>query len=484
MLFFFVCGVRRAWGWGGLCALWLALLPAAQAQAPLPALLPPEVEAALARAGLPREALSVLVVDAQSPGALPRLAHRTQVPMNPASVMKLVTTYAALDRLGPAYTWSTPVFVEGPVQGGRLRGNVYLQGRGDPKLVLERLWMLLRRLQAQGIDTIDGDIVLDRSAFELPAHDPARFDGESLRPYNVGPDALLLNYQSVGMTFVPDGAAGWARIQYDLPLAGVERQATVALAAPGAACGDWREGLRAELSDPGRMVFQGVYPAACGERLWTVAPPDPQGFAARAVAGLWRELGGRLTGQVRDGRVPAGLLPAFSATSPPLAEVVRDVNKFSNNVMAQHLLLTLALQKNGVATLEGGRDALRQWWQTRLPGAEPPWVDNGAGLSREARISAAALGRMLQQAWASPVMPELMASLPIAGVDGTLRRSQSRPGSAHLKTGSLRDVAAMAGYVHAASGRRYVLVALVNHANAAAARAALDALIDWTARDF
>lgn len=457
-------------------------LPAARAQAP--SQLPPEVEAALSRARLPREALSVLVADAQAgPRQAPRLAHRTQVPMNPASVMKLVTTYAALDQLGPAYTWNTPVYVQGTVQDGSLRGNVYIQGQGDPKLVMERLWLLLRRLQAQGIQVIVGDIVLDRTAFDVPEQDPGSFDNEPLRPYNAAPDALLVNYKSQVMTFVPDAAAGLARIQYDPPMAGVQRQASVALAAPGADCGDWRGALRAELSDPARIAFQGVFPASCGERVWPIAPADPRGFAARAVEGMWREVGGKLTGSVRDGKVPAGLKPAFVATSPALAEVVRDVNKYSNNVMAQQVFLTLALgNKGAAASFDGAREALRRWWQLRFGDADQPVADNGAGLSRDARITAQGLARMLQSAWASPVMPELVSSLPIAGVDGTLRRSQAR-GAAHLKSGSLRDVMAVAGYVHGASGRRYVLVAMVNHANAGAARPVLDALTDWAARD-
>lgn len=465
--------------WWCLCLLIVG--GAAQAQGPGP--LPPEVEAALARARLPRDALSVLVADAQDGRQAPRLAHRAQVAMNPASVMKLVTTYAALDLLGPAHTWSTPVYVDGVVQGGSLKGNVHIQGQGDPKLVMERLWLLLRRLQGQGIQVIVGDIVLDRTAFDVPEHDAARFDGEPLRPYNAAPDALLMNYNAVAMTLVPDVAAGLARIQYDPPLAGVQRQATVPLATPGTACGDWRAALRAELSDPARVAFQGVYPASCGERVWAAAYPDAKSFAARAVEGMWRELGGKLTGSVRDGKVPAGLKPVFVATSPALAEVVRDVNKYSNNVMAQQLFLTLALRQNGAATFDGARAALRQWWQARLGDAEPPAPENGAGLSRDARISAQALARMLQLAWQSPVMPELVSSLPIAGVDGTLRRSQSRAGTAHLKTGSLRDVMAVAGYVHAASGRRYVLVAIVNHPQAGGARPVLDALVDWTARD-
>ncbi|MFN9472419.1 D-alanyl-D-alanine carboxypeptidase/D-alanyl-D-alanine-endopeptidase [Acidovorax sp.] len=462
--------------------LWATALPAARAQAP--SQLPPEVEAALSRARLPREALSVLVADAQAgPRQAPRLAHRTQVPMNPASVMKLVTTYAALDQLGPAYTWNTPVYVQGTVQDGSLRGNVYIQGQGDPKLVMERLWLLLRRLQAQGIQVIVGDIVLDRTAFDVPEQDPGSFDNEPLRPYNAAPDALLVNYKSQVMTFVPDAAAGLARIQYDPPMAGVQRQASVALAAPGADCGDWRGALRAELSDPARIAFQGVFPASCGERVWPIAPADPRGFAARAVEGMWREVGGKLTGSVRDGKVPAGLKPAFVATSPALAEVVRDVNKYSNNVMAQQVFLTLALgNKGAAASFDGAREALRRWWQLRFGDADQPVADNGAGLSRDARITAQGLARMLQSAWASPVMPELVSSLPIAGVDGTLRRSQAR-GAAHLKSGSLRDVMAVAGYVHGASGRRYVLVAMVNHANAGAARPVLDALTDWAARD-
>ena len=441
--------------------------------------LPAEVDAALARAKLPRDALSVLVVEADSK-ATPRVSHRAGVAVNPASVAKLVTTYVALDQLGPAFTWSTPVFVDGPVQAGALAGNVYIQGQGDPKLVVERLWLLLRRLQGLGIQQIQGDIVLDRSAFEAVAQDPGAFDGEPLRPYNAAPDALLLNFKSVVMTFVPD-RNGRALIQYEPPLAGVQTAASVA--AVSGDCGDWRAGLKADFGDPNRIRFAGSYPSACGERAWPVAYADPKSYAARAVAGLWSEMGGKLTGQVRDGKVPAGLRPTFTVQSPALAEIVRDINKYSNNVMAQQLFLTLSLQASGVGTQEGSRELVRAWWRERI-GGEPPASDNGSGLSRDERITAQQLARLLQLAWASPLMPELMSSLPVAGADGTLKHMRGRSaGLAHLKTGSLRDVAAVAGYVHGASGRRYVLVAIVNHANAAAARPAIDALVDWAARD-
>jgi D-alanyl-D-alanine carboxypeptidase/D-alanyl-D-alanine-endopeptidase (penicillin-binding protein 4) len=444
--------------------------------------LPPEVDAALARAKVPRESVTMLVTDADG-GQPPRLAWRAQAPVNPASIMKLVTTYAALDLLGPAFTWTTPVYVDGPVRGGALEGNLYIRGQGDPKLVLERLWLLLRRVRALGIERIDGDIVLDRGAFEVADADPSAFDGEGLRPYNAAPDALLINFKSVVMTFVPNRAAQTAQVIYEPALSGVAAQATVPLA-PGE-CNDWRASLGADFRDPARIAFAGSYPAACDEKTWPVAYADPRGYAARAVGGLWAEMGGQLRGAVREGRVPAELQPVFEAASPPLAEVIRDINKYSNNVMAQQLFLTLGLQRQRRGSLDAARETLRQWWSERIGAGEgQPVFDNGSGLSRDGRITAAQLAKMLQVAWRSPVMPELVSSLPATGVDGTLRKRALRGGgAAHLKTGTLRDSAGVAGYVHAANGKRYVVIAIANHANAVAARPAFDALVDWAARD-
>jgi D-alanyl-D-alanine carboxypeptidase/D-alanyl-D-alanine-endopeptidase (penicillin-binding protein 4) len=197
-------------------------------------------------------------------------------------------------------------------------------------------------------------------------------------------------------------------------------------------------------------------------------------------------MGGRLGGSVRDGVAPTDLRPTFEWRSPPLADVVRDINKFSNNVMAQQVFYTLDLMRHPAlpATLEGARETLKRWMIDKL-GAAPPElvIDNGSGLSRDTRISARTLARLLALAFDSALMPELMASFPAAGIDGTLRRLRPPPGRAHLKTGSLRDVAALAGYVLSASGKRYVLVAMIQHPNAEAARPALEALVNWVARD-
>jgi len=479
--FRFSSGPRRALA-GVLAALALVAAPAiAQTQTQAPTRLPPEVEAALQRARLPADALAVVV--APTDGGAPLVRWRADVPVNPASVMKLVTTYAGLDILGPTFRWNTPVTFGGPIDtDGTLQGDLFIRGQGDPSLVLERLFLLLRRVQAQGVKNIAGDIVLDRSAFVLPPHDAAAFDDEPSKPYNAAPDALLVNFRALTLGFVPEATTGRARVMVDPPLAGLRVPASVPLAPARTACADWRGGLQADLANPDRIAFAGDYPAACGEKSWPVAYADPEHYAGRAIEGMWRTLGGRLAGRVREGRAPAGFAPAFSAASPPLAEVVRDINKFSNNVMAQQLFLTLSLQSTGTGSFEGSREVVRRWWRERFGDASAPVLDNGAGLSREGRVSAAGLARLLQTAWRSPLMPDLAASLPIAGIDGTLRRSQAGAGSAHLKTGSLRDVAAVAGYVHTASGRRWVLVAVANHADAAAARPAFDALVAWAAR--
>jgi D-alanyl-D-alanine carboxypeptidase/D-alanyl-D-alanine-endopeptidase (penicillin-binding protein 4) len=458
--------------------------------------LPKEVLAALLRAQVPPEALSVWVMDVQKNplASTPRLNHLSQEQRNPASVMKLVTTLAALELLGPTYTWNTPVYVQGRVRDGVLHGNLWIKGSGDPKLVMERVWLMLRRVQSLGITQIQGDIVLDRSAFEPSTSDPGEFDGERLRPYNATPEALLINYKSLVLTFTPDRAQGLARVHIDPPLANVQVPITVGLeparsasagllsrAQAGTECDDYRAALKADFQ-AGLIRFAGRYPAGCGERVWSVAYPEPASFAARSIEGLWRSMGGQLSGSVRDGQVPTDLPATFESVSPPLAEVIRDINKFSNNVMAQQLFLTLSLNAAKPASMAGSREAIHSWWRKRI-GDDAPLIDNGSGLSRQERISAQALGRLLHHGYKGATMPDWLASLPISGVDGTLKRMGVNPGAAHLKSGSLRDVVSVAGVVHGHSGTRYALAVIINHPNANAARSAVDALVTWTAKD-
>ena len=138
------------------------------------------------------------------------------MPRNPASVIKLVTTFVALDTR-PTYRWHTGVFADGPVERGTLRGDLILKGGGDPYLVTERLWLLQREVRLKGIQHIDGDLVVDNSYFAREEHDPGAFDGQPYRAYNTLPDALLVNFQTVNFLFRPDPVRGRSRSSRSRP---------------------------------------------------------------------------------------------------------------------------------------------------------------------------------------------------------------------------------------------------------------------------
>ena len=450
------------------------------------------------KAGLPAGSFAAVVASVDGVDT-PRLSIGADVPMNPASVMKLVTTYAALDVLGPDFTWRTSFYADGAVNQGLLRGNLHIRGGGDPKLVVERVAEAMVAVKAQGVTVVHGDIVLDQSGFDLPRTDPSAFDGERLRPYNVVPEALLVNFKSVVLTFVPDVSAGVARVSFEPPLAGLKVDSTVPLT--GAACGDWRGSLAARFDDPSTIRFAGGFSSRCGDKTWPVAYVDPDSFAERAIEGIWRASDGLLTGTVRRGTLPVSARLLHDAPSLPLADIVGDVNKFSNNVMAQQVFLTLgrvppAVLDSGArsaapilaerATFERSRLFLGRWWARRLGGMAPQ-LDNGSGLSRDERITANALLALLRDAARHQHGQVLAQSLPVAGIDGTASRMGERGimkaalGNARVKTGSLRDVAAVAGYVTGRNGRQWVVVGMINHPNATQGRPVLDALLEWAA---
>ncbi len=463
--------------------------------------LPKEVLLSLAKAGVPASAVSVIVQALPAAnGAVPSIAaeplikHRAEVSANPASVMKLITTYAALDQLGADFTWKNRVYIDGTLENGVLQGSLILRGSGDPKLVLERIEELFKAVQARGVREIRGDILLDARVFDVAHKNPADFDDEPLRPYNAAPDGLLLNFKALIFNFLPDAANKRVLLRVDPPIAGVAFPAEIA--ASYGACGDWRGGLQADFSSADRVTFSGRYPIACGEKVWPVAYVAPRQYAARVIDAMWRKSGGILTGQVREEALPRTARLLYTGESLPLSDIIADVNKFSNNVMAQQVFLTLSNQlpkPQGAALGAAGRTGsfaasqrhAAAWWKARLPDVAAPVIENGSGLSRKERSSAAAINALLQLAAASPNAQVFANSMGIAGIDGTVARMKERNGNsaaigqAQLKTGTLRDVTAIAGYANATNGQRYSLAAIINHPNAPAARPALDALVEW-----
>jgi serine-type D-Ala-D-Ala carboxypeptidase/endopeptidase (penicillin-binding protein 4) len=457
---------------------WLAAGVAAAA-------LPQPVARALASGGIPESSVAVYVHEIGA--ARPVLAHGAERSLNPASSMKLVTTFAALDLLGPAHVWETEVYATGPMKGDVLHGDLVIRGSGDPKLTLESFWMLLRGLRARGVREIQGDLVLDRTLFAAADFDPAAFDGEPTRPYNTGPDALLVNYKAVTIHLVPEVEGRTVRVIAD-PLV-PQLQVVNHLSLTDTPCGDWVSRLKLDVegtNDAAQLTFAGTYSSDCGERSRSFSLLGHREYVAGLFIQLWRDLGGTLGGSVRDGETPPHARLVLVHRSPTLAEVVRDVNKFSNNVMSRQLFLTLAAARGGApATLARASAVVHEWLKTRGLAIPELVIENGSGLSRVERISARSLGELLIEAFRSPVMPELVASLPLAAADGTMRKrlkTADVAGQAHIKTGSLVGVRSIAGYVLDGRGRRVVVVFIVNHPNAGASQAAQDALLRWVHR--
>ena len=473
---------RGVWQYlpGALAAAWAAIVLVASpavAQSAMPA----EIAGAWAKSKLPESSLSLVVQEIGGPRLVD--INGTQ-PRNPASVMKLVTTYAAISQLGPDYVWRTDFLTTaGRLANaqGVLAGPLYLRAGGDPLLLLQDVWRLLRDLRLRGIREIP-EIVIDRSLFADVTIDPGAFDGAADRPYNASPDTFMVGLGAVRLVFTPDPATRTWRSFIDPPVPGIQVDGNIEWSdakCPGS------PGVTTETTLVGgnvRFRVSGKVAASCGEFDVFRLAFSQQEFAARVLRTMWLDLGGTLTGEVRSGSIPADAMAIASHESPPLSEVIRLINKRSNNVMTRVLLTLGAEAGQRPATVEASARVATAVLARQGLEMRGMVLDNGSGLSRVGVVSADSLTQMLTKAWQSPVMPEYISSLSILGVDGSLRnrmRDGANRSRAHLKTGGLRDVRSIAGYVWGTSGKRYIVVNIVNHDRAHDSRAFETALIAW-----
>lgn len=426
--------------------------------------LPLPVQSALNYRGVPDEALSIYVEEIDTGNVV--LSWNADEPRNPASVEKMVTTLVALDTLGPAYRWKTEVSFLGDVKDGVLNGDLAIKGYGDPYLVTERFWQLLREIRGAGINEIKGNLLIDDSYFDVGDYDPAAFDREPLRAYNVAPNALLTNFKVVRYYFEPNETASRVRIRLDPALDNLEIVNRLRIS--NGACRGYQRGITITPNeDVSRIIFSGQFPSGCEVYSMARTVLDHNEFTFGLFRLLWRESGGKFSGEWQNTVIDETIEPSLIFESLPLAEIIAKVNKNSNNVMAKQLLYTLAAEKLGpVGTENKGRQVVREWLTRRGINIAELNIANGAGLSRKSRMTAKNLGDLLRYAYESPFMPEYLSSLSLSGLDGTLSRrfrDSELTGQAHMKTGSLDHVSAFAGYFQAQSGKRYIVVALLNH---------------------
>ena len=431
--------------------------------------LPPEVQRVLTGHGISPDDVSIIVQAIDAP--LPVLSHLPDVARSPASVMKIVTTWSALEYLGPAYTWPTDVYFLGDFDGRKLDGDLALKGYGDPYLVVEEVWKLLRSLRRLGLTEITGDLVLDDSHFAIDEPAPGAFDGQPYRTYNVVPNALLMNFKAVQFQFMADPAHGRVSVTTEPVLGNLVIDNNLKLV--DGVCRGYQAGIAFNHTDPkslARVVLDGEFSRRCNVYGLGRTALQHDTFALGMFESLWREVGGAFLGGVRKTEIPPETAPVLVWQGKPLGEVIRSINKNSNNVMTRQLLYTLGAEAAGVpGTRLNGIAAIHDLLAARGIAADSLTLQNGAGLSRDERASMQLFVDLLRTAYHSPYAPEFIASLSLGGLDGTTRgRFDAAPteGVMHLKTGRLDHVSAVAGYVRAANDRTYVVAVVMNTDNA------------------
>lgn len=388
--------------------------------------LPDSIAEGLRLRGLPEQNMGVYVRPVN--GGQPLLTAYADTPRNPASTMKLVTTYSALGVLGPDYRFPTEIYTTGNLAGDTLQGDVVIKGYGNPDFREGDFRQLLQALRARGIRNIAGNFVIDKTYFSVP--NQASIDGNEGAAYNALPEALLYNER--GSCYSIPGKAGQV------------------------------------------------------QRICPIAPRNSGDLNANLYGDFWRiwvgEMGGQVGGGLEIAPTPSGAQLVQTHHSDPLSVIIREINKDSNNVMARQLLLAMGAKQYGApGTTQKGAAAVGQWLESRGLHFSNLSIENGCGLSRVERISAREMGEMLVDIYNSPYRDEMLSSMAILGVDGTVKnRMRNLAGRGKFKTGTLRDVRALAGYLTAANGQPYVISILHNDANIrGTAKEVHDDLVEW-----
>ncbi|MEK8079549.1 D-alanyl-D-alanine carboxypeptidase/D-alanyl-D-alanine endopeptidase [Pseudomonas sp. XK-1] len=442
--------------------------------------LPNKVEQSLKANKISTQSLSLVTVPLNGPGS--STFFNADISVNPASTMKLVTTYAALELLGPTHQWKTEFFTDGQLKNGVLNGNLYLKGGGDPKLNMEKLWLLLRDLRANGVQQVSGDLVLDRSHFVQPQLPSFNDDGgDSNKPFLVAPDSLLVNLKA--LRFIARTENGKVHIAAEPPIANIRIDNRVK-ALPAAKCPGWPDVRYNPVTefDGTNVIVSGQLAEGCSSQTYLSLLDHPS-YAAGAIRAIWQELGGSIQGKDRLANVPSNARLLARAYSPDLVEIIRDINKYSNNTMARQLFLSLGAQFRDPADQDDGKAAQRviRAWLARKGITAPHLVmENGSGLSRAERVSAREMAELLEAAWQSPYAAEFMSSLPLVAMDGTMRRRLHRTplvGQARIKTGTLNNVRAIAGYSRDSNGNSWAVVAILNDPRPWGASSILDQVL-------
>ena len=348
-------------------------------------------------------------------------SYNEQKSFNPASVMKLVTTYAGLQFLGPQYQWKTEVLYKGNIKNKHLYGDLIIRGHGDPTLAYADLSEIIERVQQQGIQYIHGNIILDESFFgELQNQD--LIDDKKYRAYNVNPKSFVVNENTINFNFSISNEK--INIQTFPEIQTLKVINHLKLSEHG--CNEWKDALGYEVntkSNVTEIIFNGTFDKACDSKDIDLSILSANRLSKELFEKLWKMHGGIIEGDFKNTyQKDVNTYKLYEHQSRPLGLVVRDINKYSQNLIARNLLLTILAENNGVPITENeaGR-FVKEFLIKQKFKLDSLEMDNGAGLSRNAKINAEDLTFLLEKAYSGLYMPEFVASLPNMGIDGTLK---------------------------------------------------------------
>ena len=463
-----------------VCVMLAIILPTNQAAAAQPIYpnLPADIQQLLRSKGMSPWGMSAYVQAIGSPR--PLISHNAQVARNPASVMKLLTAYVAIGVLGPNYRWPIEISTNGNLQGGVLSGNVYIKGYGAPDFDTQGLREMLSQLRRKGIHTINGRLIFDDTHFNGPKIDPGAFDGKPYSSYNAQPDALMFNERR--STFTASRRGNKISVTTSTPAHNLRIVNRIKRAKRSCKV---RTSVKRGQGDKVTITFSGYMARRCRARGFTMAVTDPANTMYSAIQRIWkRELKGNINTQFMVGATPANARPVHTHYSKSLSQLLPTVVKDSNNVMARQLMRSIGAKRYGSpGTPRKGAEAIDDYLRSQGLDFPELRIENGSGLSRYARISTENISHLLTKAFQGPHREALMRSMAVAGVDGTMKsrlRSSAVRGRGFFKTGTLRDVRGIAGYVNAADGRTYVVSILHNDPKARTrARLIHDNFIEW-----
>ncbi len=428
------------------------------------------------------EAMSVAAIPLNGPGIEQYI--NADALMSPGSIMKLVTTYAALEILGPNHHWDTDFLTDGVMVGDTLEGNLYVRFGGDPKLTIERLWSTLSELRSMGITRIEGDLVLDGSYFEIDGGFPEFEDnGDNPHaPFLVEPSAYLTNLNLLHFQVRADerGTQAWSTPALNDVVIDNRVIATAEGPCPARRSFEWQPIFH----DDNRVTVRvtGELPRGCRSTTYLSLLPQDR-YSASLIRSVLADVGVTLSGSHVNAETPEEARLVMKTTSPDLVTMVRDINKWSSNVMARQLLLTIGAenrQEDEDDDRVAGIRVIYDWLEKKGIDTAGMVIDNGAGLTRHGRITARQGARILQHAWNSPYSADLMASMPIIATDGTMARrlrNTGMDGEGRIKTGYLENVRSIAGFTRDANHTTWAVVGMVNNDPAWNGQAVLDRVL-------